>query len=108
MILLDNKPVEFNPTFDETVTVWLKPLGSVDRAQILDELKSKNYGDAEGLIKYAQRMIVDIDAEGVEFDKNPRGYISDALLNRLPDELIGEIAVRCAEIGGLVEAEKKP
>jgi len=112
MILLDNKEIEFIPTSEidskKPVTFILKPMGSITKANFLDELQSLEIGNRVASFMFAQRMLVDIRNLGDDFIKEDGcEYIAHDLLDRMPEEVLAELAYKCAVIGGLVEEEKK-
>ena len=120
MILVKKEAVEFVlederelPKADQTIFV-IKELGSMDRARFVDEANAEGVGAIESSILYTQRSIIDIknlkDADGkeIKFDATPRGgYVSREMIDMFPSEVLNELAVFTAELGGLIESEKK-
>lgn len=119
MILIKKETVEFVleaerglPKKDQTIFM-VKDLGTVDRARFVDEVARVKAGTIEGSILYTRRCIVDIknlkDENGklIKFVANENGCIDDEMMNLFPTEVLNEIALFAADMGGLVEAEKK-
>lgn len=119
MILIKKVAVEFVleaerklPKKDQTIFL-IKEMGTVDRARFVDEAKAMNIGKVESSIMYTQRSIVgiknlkDINGKNIKFDATDLGYITLEMINTFPTDVLNEIALFTAEMGGLTETEKK-
>lgn len=120
MKITRNKTVEYVlkserelPESEQTV-FKIRELGAIERANFTDIANEEQLGNIESSVIYTQRSIVDIinlkddDGEDIPFIKSPRGdYVSTELINQFPSEVLSELALFCAELGGLIETEKK-
>lgn len=93
----------------------LKDMSAIEKAAFLDSVSQEKMGPMEVSLYHTQRCIRKITGlkndkgKAVPFKKSPNGdYISMELLNKFPQDILNELSLEVATMGGLVEPVKKP